>query len=305
MEKLYGSVKIKSSWFDQKNKKRKILDIGYKGLNMYLTLCKYRLKRENLNEEFLFYTTITELRHESGYSADETIELLKLLIRKKIIKLEKPTRWDRLKDEKKETKVKELIVLRAIDVPQTVSVMKEGQRVDEIKSADDLWISVDLDMLELYKEKKLSDKYLPLHCLMSKLSNGLEQKAFMTITKMAATLGSHQDTIHKYIKVMNEKNVLCSFYKNNGKGGKKLEHKICKSVMKYEDFLKINKETMNRNTQRWKSKEDVEEIEFIGEDDDGLDFEEEDFEDEQESEDFFNISGMTLEHGYDEQGIYH
>ncbi|MEK3716250.1 hypothetical protein [Paenibacillus sp. FSL R7-0333] len=303
MEKLYGSVKIKSAWFDQNNKKRKILDIDYKGLNMYLTLCKYRLKRENLNEEFIFYTTISELRHTSGYSADETIDLLKLLITKKIIKLQKPTRWDRLKDENNKIKVNEMIVFRAIDVPQTDSVIKEGKRKDQPRSDEDLWISVDLDMLEFYKGKGLSDKYYPLHCLLSKLSNGQEQKAFMTITKMAKTLGTHQDTIHKYIKVMNEKNVVCSFFRNNGKGGKKLEHKICKGVGTYAEFLEINKDTMDRNTERWKSR-GVRNIGFNGEDDDGLDFEEGAFEEVESDE--FEISSLPLGTGFVEhEAVYH
>lgn len=299
MEKSYGSVKIKAAWFDHKNKKRKILDLGYKGLYLYLILCTYRLKRANMNEEFLFYTSISKLRKRSKYTTEETVKLLKLLISKKIIKLKEPSRWDRIND-------KELIVFSAIDVPQTSSIINDKKkRIDQPKSDEDIWISVDLDLIEFYKEIGLGDKFLPLHCLMSKLSNGLEQKAFMSIMKMAETLGIHHDTIHNRIKTMNEKNVLCSFYKSNRKGGKNLEHKICKKIEGYAEFLEIYKDTMDRNTERWKSKEDIRNIEFIGEDDDNLDFEEGEFEELQESDDF-KISSLSLGTGFGEhQAAYH
>ncbi|UNK19281.1 hypothetical protein MNQ98_04380 [Paenibacillus sp. N3/727] len=261
MERVYGNMKIKSNWFDSKKKNRKIAAIGYKGLNLYLSLGKYRLVRLTNNIEFRIHVTISTLRKETGYSSKEIIELLKILINQKIIRLIKPTRWDRLYDADGKLKSNEQLVILATDVPVTTRVTSDDGKIeDQIKSDEDYYISVDLDMLEYYKTVGLDERYFPLYCLLRKLSNGTEGKAFMTIHNMAETLSMHHDTIHKYIKILNKMQLLCSDKTKNKKDGFMFEHRLCGSVSQYNEFQYAHKNTMMRNTKRWKLDCDIEKI---------------------------------------------
>ncbi|KGP82123.1 MULTISPECIES: helix-turn-helix domain-containing protein [unclassified Paenibacillus] len=250
MERIFGSVKIKSAWFDHTNEKRKFLKIGYEGLYVYLALTKNRLHRVNENRLFTFQVSIDTLRKETGYSAKKVIELLKVLKSNKIIKMEKPSRWDRLNDEDGIANVYQMMIISAIDVPHTDwdKVKKKDIPVD----GENFFVSVNLDMLELYKKKGLKERYIPLYCLFRKLSNGTEGKAFMRIEKMAKTLGFSKDTIHKYIKRLNAEYLLYTRKIPNGKGGYKFEHYLCSSVGDYDEFLRAHKDSIDKNISRWK-----------------------------------------------------
>lgn len=256
MERVYGSIKIKSNWFDWNNEKRKILKIGHEGLDMYFTLGKYRLARTPNTQDYTFHVSIDSLRKETGYSTIKIIELLKLLKSQKIITMKKPSRWDRLYNENGKLNDKEMITFVAIDVPKLDSIKAEGDNMpkEEPRTDDDYYIPVDLDVLEYYRTVGLNEKYFPLYCLLRKLSNGTERKAYMTIHKMAKTLGVHHDTIHKYIKELNVKFLLCSVKKKGFKKNYRFEHHLADSAIGYQRFLNAYMETMQRNAKRWENK---------------------------------------------------
>ncbi|WP_175383073.1 hypothetical protein [Paenibacillus taichungensis] len=237
-------------WFDHTNDKRKFLKIGHEGLYVYIALTKHRLHRVNENQVFTFQVSIDTLRKETGYTAKKLIELLKVLKTNKVIKMEKPSRWDRLHDEDGNVNIHQMMIITATDVPHTN--WDKTEKKDIPVDGENFFISIDLDMLELYKAKGLKERYIPLYCLMTKLSNGIERKSFMRIEKMATTLGYSKDTIHKYIKKLNAEYLLYTHKSPNGKGGYKFEHKLCSSVRFQDEFLRAHKESIDKNIRRWK-----------------------------------------------------
>jgi len=71
---------------------------------------------------------------------------------------------------------------------------------------------------------------------------------------MAEILGMHHNTIHKYIKELSIKKLLCSVKKKGNKGSYKFEHVLSASVLGHGGFLRAHNEIMLRNVKRWESK---------------------------------------------------
>jgi len=211
-------TRIKSNWFDENGVYKKI---GYKGLNLYFQLFKFRI--HNQDNDYTFITSISMLRKETGYSTGEVFNLLKKLKSAKVIKLENVSRWDYLLDENGSIKDKDILVLIATDT---------------YKDEDKYYINIPFDLFKLYEEKGLTEKYYALYCLISKWSNNAEGKMWMSIEKMAKFLGFDKDFVNKMIYQLNEHYLMYSNKRSNHKNGYKFEHHLLKSA-KPEDVEKF------------------------------------------------------------------
>lgn len=251
----YGKVRIKSNWFDRGNKK--ILKFGHEGLAMFFLLCKHRVGRATRyfeQNEYTFHVTLDLLAKASGCTKSEVVELLKLLVHSKVLKLCTPTRWDRLDDKKGGLLAHKMIILESTDSPKT---FKDDNGKDMPLTNEDYFVWVDLDLMEYYKQISLGSKYFPLHCLIRKLSNATEKKAFMTIEHMAEALGNSKDTIYKYVKDLNNNYLLYSRETSNGKGGIKFEHFILRDLNTADEFLAANRASIERNIKKWKNRSEA------------------------------------------------
>lgn len=220
-------IKLKSNWFDGNESKYNI--IGYNGLNLYLNLFRFYVNRQE--NVYTFITCISLLRREIGYSTLEIADLLKMMRKNGLIEILNISRWDQIESKGKVYDDKTLVIV-ATDVPNTKREKNDkGQENDTPVTEDDYYVPVDLDLLDVYKEKGLSERYYPLYCLLRKLSNGnAERKSFMGVNKMAKILGYGSKQVNEMIHELNRHHLLYSDYKDNDKGGKKFEHRLADTV---------------------------------------------------------------------------
>lgn len=254
------NVKIKSSWFDLDGKFKKM---KADGLQLYLSLFKFRLHNQSVEHYFL--TSIKLLRQETGFTKNQILDLLKLQQKLDLIKIHNITRWDRFLDSEGKIPENHILQITATDVPDWNEVTKEsGQTIQEPRTDDDFYISLEFALLELYTKKGLNYKCLPLLCLMKKLQNGnVEKKSYMTIKKMADHLGYDKDYANKLVHQMNRAYVLYSGYRKNGKDGHYFEHHLLQNVKEEEKFLRAFKSKIDKNISMWmdrKSPKDKESI---------------------------------------------
>lgn len=229
---------INGLWFElDENKYQKI---GYKGLNLYFTLFKFRIYKQQ--HDYMFLTSISLLRKETGYKTDEILELLKIMKRYKILGFDNISRWDILIDDKGKIKDREMIVCYAIDIPDTKI---EGTR----------FVNIDLNLLNHYLAIGLNEKYYPIYCLIRyQADRNPEKKSFTSIIKTAKALDMDKDTFNKMIHMMNRKYLLYSHKRKNGKGDYYFEHRICNSMEQIESFIdpKLGiKDGIDKNIRQW------------------------------------------------------
>lgn len=243
MNYTVSSIRIKSEWFDQIDRKKNVYQrIGYKGLNLYFQLYKFRIHNQEC--EHMFITSISLLRKETGYSTDEIFELLKKLKAARIIKLLNISRWNYLLDENDKVKDKDILHIDAIDTLPLSNYTK---------CENNHYIYIPLDLFDLYKDNGLNEKYYPLYCLIKKWSNNIEDKMWMSISKMADYLEYDKDYVNKMIHNMNKCYLLSSYRRRRESGtGFLYEHHIldsCKSD-KVDSFLKVHKSNMDSLVKR-------------------------------------------------------
>lgn len=251
---------VKSSWFDFGNNKYQ--KIGCDGFNLYLNLFRYRLF--NQENDYTFICSISLIRKDTGYPAQLVLDLLKLLSKHKIIKVDL-ARWDRLHDDKGNIVIDKILVIEAIDKPNTKKRMnEEGKEVDIPETDDDYYISLDMPLIQHYIDQGLNERYLGLHCLINKHSNKTEGKCWISINKMAATLGFGDKTVNSMIHELNRKYLLYSRYDEtekkriNKKGekedGKQFEHFLLRNMDYQEQFIAAHKDSIDRNIRKWDRK---------------------------------------------------
>lgn len=233
------SIKIKSEWFEELNRKMNVYQkITYKGLNLYFQLYKFRI--HNQQNDHTFITSLSLLRKETGYSTEEVLELLKKLKRAKIIKMENLSRWDYLYDENNRIIDNHILIITAADAISLYEYNNDG-----------LYIYVPLELFDLYNHKGLNERYYPLYCLIKKMTNNTENKCWMSIEKMSDILKFDKGTIHKMIYTMNKHYLLCSERrKRKDKDGYFFEHVICDSANGYEKFKNNHQEQCDKLLRR-------------------------------------------------------
>lgn len=251
------NIKVKSSWFDFNDNENGLYDNkflnmgGYRGFYLYLSLFRFRVY--NQEQDYMFITSISLLRKEmKGYTTKDIFKLLKLLQKQGVIKLNNLSRWDYLIDGKDKIKDKDILVIVATDVPETKTVEDEKYGTkEEPVDHDNFYINVSLELLQHYIDVGLNEKYFPLYCLISRLSNfSVEKKSWMSIDRMAKVIGINKNTVHRMIIQMNKKYLLYSAKKRkkdgNGKRGDNFEHHIARNMKGVEFIRKEYRDKINR-----------------------------------------------------------
>lgn len=265
------NIYVKAKWFE--DEKSKINKIGCEGYFLYLNLFKFLIP--NQEHKYTFITSLSLIRKETGFTTQQVYDLLKLLIKQKIIDTN-VSRWDRMFDGSKLLDDK-TIMIYGIDVPNTYRKENEkGVVVDVPVTSDDIYISVNLEMMQHYIDIGLNEKYCALYSLIRKLSSGnLERKSWMSINNMADILGVGDNYLNHMIYDMNRKYLLASYYRGSTKkvikkgkkvSGKSFEHHLLVNVKYRDQWIKANQEQIEKNIRKWdkakdrKSKDKIDEI---------------------------------------------
>jgi predicted transcriptional regulator len=254
------NIKVKINWFDlqEENGEGNLYwKIGVEGLLLYFTLFRFRLYLQE--QDYLFVTSISLLRKETGLTTEKIFELLKLFKSTGILKFEGLSRWDYLLDENKNIQDKHTIICYASDVPNTMTVTDENGKTKEVPvTQDDNFVNVDLRMMQHYSDLGLNYKFQALYCLMryyGDISN--EKKSNIRIEKMARTLNYDKDTVHKMVYELNRRYLLSSVLRKNDKDGLNYEHKLCTVVGNLESFKKGDLgDTIRKNIKKWDKKKE-------------------------------------------------
>ncbi|MDU8675352.1 hypothetical protein [Paenibacillus polymyxa] len=243
-------IKIKSNWFDSGGKFSKM---GIDAFLIYLTLFRFRL--HNQDYEYTFLTSISYIRKETKLSKQETFDCLRLLKKFGIIDFENVTRWDRFLNTDKTIPDDRILHIVATDVPNTTKETNDKNiTYDKPVTESDYYISVDLNLFDVYKSRGLNHSYYPVYCLLKKWQNNIERKSFMSIQKMADCIGYDKDYLNKLIREMNRQYILYSDYRNNGKGSKYFEHHLMNTLQEETGFLRAYQEQIEKNIKKWDKK---------------------------------------------------
>lgn len=263
----YGlkDIKIKSNWFETGI----IKEIGYKGYNLYLQLFKFYTPRQE--NEYTFIVSISMLRKETGYTSSEIVELLKMMLKAKIIKWN-ISRWDRMYENNKLLDDK-LFIVWACDEPKTtrttVTKYNKEMVIDKPNTDNDKYVSVNLDLMQYYFDLELNERCYLIHTYIKKMSNSVEGKCWVSINKMADVLGIGDNYVHKLIHEMNRKYVLYSAYRlvdgymmidGKKKRKKRFEHRVLTNIKGLDQFKKIFKDDIDKNVAKWNKRNNKDEI---------------------------------------------
>ncbi|KAA1191125.1 hypothetical protein [Paenibacillus sp. B2(2019)] len=251
MKFVDSHIKVKSNWFDKGNTFSKV---GADAFLLYLTLYRYHIYNQ---DKCTFATSLKMLKKETGFTIDKTKELFKTLIRYKIIECS-VTRWDRYEDDG-------FMLVTALDLPNTIrEESKKGVQYDAPVTDADHYISIDLRMIQYYLDNSLRSSEVAFYCLIRKYSNNIEHKCWMSINKMADTLGMSNDKVHKMIHKLNRMRLMGSQYRQNGtriiNGVKKMsyryDHVIFANITTLDDFRKSFESIIDKNIKKWDKQKD-------------------------------------------------
>ncbi|WP_379355127.1 MULTISPECIES: hypothetical protein [unclassified Paenibacillus] len=189
--------------------------------------------------------------------------MLKLLVKEKVIKIN-ISRWDRLFDKDRKLQDDKLLIIEATDKPSTYKdIAVNGKEIDVPcnPKEENYYISLDMPLIQHYINLGLNERFLGLHCLISKLSNGTEGKSWMSINNMADVLGFGDKTVNAMIHEMNRKCLLYSRYmvssqkkiSKNGKSenGKMFEHHLLVNLSYKDEWLAAYKSGIDKNIRNW------------------------------------------------------
>lgn len=259
-----NNIKLKSNWFD---KDGKVYKVGHNAFLVYLSLYRYQLKS---NDSPSFVTSISQLKKETGYTMKETYDLVKLLIKHKMIETS-VTRWSQYAD-------KDLMIVTALDLPQTE---RSSVDTDNPVTSDDFYVPINLELVQVYIDKKFKAREIVFYCLARKYSNNSEGKFFMSINKIAIWMRMSTETVIKMIRQLNRERLLSTYYKKHeerGKDGIKFEHWLLNKLSEMDAFNEIHGKNIDKNIKMWdkenapdqklraKNKAKAVDVEAIGED---------------------------------------
>lgn len=240
-------VKIKSSWFD---KDGIINKIGVNGFYLYIQLYKYFL--HNQNKE-IFLTSVYLLKKDTGFTESETIDLIKLLIRHKIINTT-VTRWDRYNQ-------KNNLIIEGTDLPQTHREVRGNTEVDVPNTENDYYIVLDMKLLQEYKKENMNITSYSIYALINKYISTLEIKSTISINEIALRLNISNDKAQKTIRNLNRSKFMYSKYRkvNSKQFGKsyKFEHYLFNRFSNLEEKRKIYEKEIQKNINKWNKEEKI------------------------------------------------
>ncbi|MDQ0193089.1 helix-turn-helix domain-containing protein [Paenibacillus wynnii] len=246
MKFVDSHIKVKSNWFDKGNIFSKV---GADAFLLYLTLYRYHIYNQ---DKCTFATSMKMLKKETGFTIDKTKELFKILIRYKVIQCS-VTRWDRYEDDG-------FMLVTALDLPNTKREKgNKGNEYDAPVTDADHYISIDLKLMQYYLDNGLGCSEIAFYCLIRKYSNNNERKCWMSINKMADTLGFSNDKVHKMVHTLNRMRLMGSEYRQNGtrtiNGVKKMsyrfEHVIFGNITTLDSLRESFKSIIDKNIKKW------------------------------------------------------
>jgi predicted transcriptional regulator len=194
------------------------------------------------------------------YSSKKICELLKLLVKNEVIRIDNLSRWDQLFKGNKVNDDK-LLIIEATDRPLTKRVIKYDEKlkmeieVDEpITKGEDEYTTVNLPMLQYYLDVGLDEKYFALYTIVRKYANS-EQGCTVTIENMEELFGIDHNTINRMIWKLNDLYLLASHREKRGKGKYNFHHWVCGNEKEFELFKKDYGEICDTLTKRRKKVE--------------------------------------------------
>jgi hypothetical protein len=264
-------ILVKSNWFDPQLEKTKMSKIEAKGLLVYLTLFKFKLFDFDKNNN-TFVTSINmiakEIPSKLRFSKDDICELVRHLQREKVINITNVSNWntqmykfveDKEEGYKKVVDYDRVLVIDAIDYPQTNASNENGKWLDKPVSEDDFYIAVNTSMIESYLYTfKFDEKYLVLLVFMQKYhrtSNGF----YMSMEKMEHVTGIGKNIINRMTWKMYKLKILSAYRKENGKGEYYHEYHICSSTDKeyYDKYLSSHEKNIESWLRKLKKKDQL------------------------------------------------
>lgn len=250
MKRLINGLMIKSNWFDDEGKYNKI---GIHGLILYFTMAKYAyMQLENGN--FMLHTSITLLRKETKLDGNTVLELLKLLVKHEIIKLN-ISRWDQLLDDKGKIIEHRHFTVETIDCPNVT--------IEDEFGKDNYYLLISLNLVDEYLNSDMPIESLAAYCLINRYTNNEEGKCWLTIEKMSEILGLSRVKMTKIIKLMNKNKFLCSRKNDNtremeNKNGNtynmtwiNYEHKLLTNLKNRDKWLELHEDQIQKNLIGW------------------------------------------------------
>lgn len=229
-------IYIRSEWFDEGDNKFK--KIGYKGFYLYLNFFRFLVKGQK--EEYTFYTSIDCLRKCTGYRAKEIFELIRLLHKEKIIKVNND--WNSWFEDYRiggKLRINNLIIIESVSKPMLN--WEDGRPVPVNDLEKNKYITIDLRLMQLYEDLGFNERYCAVFALINKMSNNIERKMYMKINTMSKILGFSDKTISNIIEKLNENYLLYSELRDNYKKGKRYEHKILNNIDRWDEFKRSYK----------------------------------------------------------------
>ncbi|WP_176557822.1 hypothetical protein [Sporolactobacillus terrae] len=203
-------INIRSEWFDKDDNTYEKMG-KYRSLFLYFQL--YRFRIYNQESDHIFVTSIGLLKqsinkycNDRYYTIPNITNLLKSLVAANVIRIDNIKRWDRID---KNT----CLVIEAVN-PLPVG-----------KIENQYFIKINFNLFDLYHERKLSDAYFALYCLIAKYSNNPPKTAakaqmtkldssqgscYMKIETMSDVLGIDKNTINRMIWRLNSERLMCS-----------------------------------------------------------------------------------------------
>lgn len=232
-------IRIKSNWFDEDGI---ISKIGVESYFFYLCLYKFFIPQQ---ETDCFNLSVHDLKKYTLMTEKENIEILKKLIKYKIIKCS-ITRWDRYN-------YKNSILIYAIDTPLSKRAFKNGKEVDVPLGQDDNYIIIDMKLMQEYMNRRLSLGCYSLYAILSKYSNNIEHKSDVSVNTISERLGITNYKSQKYIRELNKNKLLYSKYVRI-KSRTRFEHRLCKRFKEIEIFKETYEKMIDKNIDKWDNK---------------------------------------------------
>lgn len=270
MEYGVNYILVKSNWFDPHQDKTKMSKIKSEGLLTYLTLFKFKLfDFDKNNNRFVLSINMLskEIPNRLKLSKDDICEIIRHLQREKVINITNVSNWksqmykiveDKNEGYKRVLDFDRVLVIDAIDYPQTTSSNETGKWIDKPASDNDFYIAVHAPMIDEYLHKfKFDEKYIVLLVIMQKYhrtTNGF----YMSMEKMEHVTGIGKNIINRMTWKLYEEKLLAAYKKDNGKGESYHEYYICQRYDgdHHKGFLSSHEENINSWVKKLKVKRD-------------------------------------------------
>lgn len=244
-------ILVKSDWFDPVAKKNKMSQLGVDGLFIYLLLFKFKMFNFDKNANS-FITSINLLSkiipNRLKFSKDRIYECIRHLQRQKVIKVTNISNWNTQLVKEGKLDVDRVLMIEAIDYPQTKSENVNGKFIDKPVTKNDYYIAVNAQMIDEYLNRyNFDEKYICLLVLMQKYHRSMAG-FYMGMERMEQVTGIDKNTINRMTWTLYKNKLLVAYRKKNNKGDYYHEYHICQRLDEeyYQKYLKIHGDEIDK-----------------------------------------------------------